>query len=193
MAGACRPTYGCGRVPGVMRLMRARCGPWGARPRPASCRRIPGSGRTAAAGVVRTTPGGPCRVSALLASHPRLTSFCCESLILPGKSQCSKMKVAGPAYGRTWGDGACGPGAALTSRCAERKREEGTTRDRAPLRGTAGAPVLSRGAVRCRCGECGPGLTGIRPAEMLTMPGGSIRPDARRPGRSFRSLSSPAD
>ncbi len=55
-------------------VLSGRSRPSRARPRLGPDRRIPGSGRTAAAGGVRTTPGGPGRVSAALASHRRPTS-----------------------------------------------------------------------------------------------------------------------
>jgi hypothetical protein len=50
-----------------------------------------------------------------------------------------------------------------------------------PIGGIAGAPVLSRGAIRRRCANGGPGPAGIRPVEVVTTPGSSNRPDARRP------------
>jgi hypothetical protein len=61
-----------------------------------------------------------------------------------------------------------------------------------PIGTTAGAPELSWGQVRRRCDEDRRGPAGIRPAEVVTPPGDPRRPDSRRPGRSRRSLSSPA-
>jgi hypothetical protein len=48
------------------------------------------------------------------------------------------------------------------------------------------------GVVRRRCGGSGAGLAGNRPAEVITTQGGANRPDARRHGRSRRSLISPS-
>ena len=97
---------------------------------------------------------------------------------------------------RAGGPGAtrrAGPGAALTSRFAERDRAEGTTRTGRPIGRTAGAPEISRERSAARVINERTGPAGIRPAEVVTSSGGSDRPHAGGPGRSFRSLSSPAN
>ena len=75
---------------------------------------------------------------------------------------------------------------------AERGRDGGRPGAGRPIERTAGAPELSRGQARGRCVEDRRGPAGIRPGEVVTPPGASHRPDAGRPGRSRRSLSSPA-
>jgi hypothetical protein len=176
-----------------MRLRRSRRRPSGARPGSGPGRRTPGSGRTAAAGGVRTTPGGPGRVSAALTSHPRPTSLLLRVPNFPGENRSPTASVACPARGRARGDAARGPAAALTARLAERDRYGETARDRASYQTAEGPPGLSRGAARRRWIRCRAGWAGIRTAAVGSPPSASNRPEVGRSRRSLRSLSSPAD
>ena len=62
-----------------------------------------------------------------------------------------------------------------------------------PIGGTAGAPELSRERSAEGVVNDGPGPARIRPAEVVISRAVPNRPDAGGPGRSLRSLSSPAD
>ncbi len=90
----------------------------GTRPGLGACRRILGNGRSAAAGGVRTTPGGPGHASAALAFHQRRIHWCSflistskrvESAAPRARKALRRRGWPDPARGPAPGDLACGP------------------------------------------------------------------------------------
>ena len=148
-----------------LRRVRSRSAARTTEPRPVLERRNRGSGQIVAAGGVRTTPGGPCRASALFSSHPRPVS---SQLMSPNwfdESRNSKASVAGPVCGPAmWHEGLGRP----SHRASPETIGSRTTRSREPHEGMADSREISPGAVRCRCGECDTGLNKNRPAVVVT-------------------------